>query len=148
MTPFHRWTRQLFGIWQIVIALIAIATVSHDVAIATHSQIDTAPAHARPSGATHAGAGERDNGTHESPLAAYSSTPDPNCPPNSCPQQFDCGLNRIINPISAPDLLATNATANGSQCLQSSTESGVSRITIAPLHPPGIRRALLQVFLN
>jgi hypothetical protein len=148
MTPRHRWTRQLFGIWQIAVALIAIATVSHDLTMAAHFQVDMASAQVGPDEAAHVVGEEQDHRTQASALAAYRSTPDPGCPPDSCPQQIDCGLERVSNPVSPPDLLAGNAAAHDSRCLESRSDSGISSIAIAPLHPPGIRRALLQVYLN
>ena len=143
MKPSRRWIQALNLFWPIVLALLAIATVSHDVAMAAYPHdVSTA------SSPMHAVAG-----IHESmprpERAAHQPATGPICPTDSCPKLVDCGVARVSNPIPAPDHpSATCAVVAPVIDPDPTARPGSLAFSLTPVQPPGVRRALLQVFLN
>jgi len=149
MTQPRRWTKPLIAIWPVLVALVAIATISHDVAMAAHIHETPISAGVIEANIGHALTEMHDGILPETNLAAHLPATDSTCPTDLCPEITDCGLVRVSNPIPAPDFhrLATGLIDTAS-CLRSATESDNLVSAIEPVHPPGVRRALLQVFLN
>jgi hypothetical protein len=149
MTHTRRWTRPLIATWPLLVALLAFATISHDVAMAAHTHETPIPAGVVEANIAHAFTGMHEGIPPETNLATHLPTTDSTCPTDSCPDLTDCGLARVSNPIPAPDLhpLATGLIDSAS-CLHRATKSDTLVSSIEPVHPPGVRRALLQVFLN
>ena len=145
MTSFRRWTRPLIAIWPLLVALIAVATVGHDVAMAAQT-------HDGPSASsisTSANSGRHETPTTAAEHGALQPTTDPACPPDTCPELLDCGIARVTNPIPTPDHPSITCTpAVHVVDLDPAAGPVPPASSIPPVQPPGVRRALLQVYLN
>ncbi len=149
MNLLRRCIRTLLATWPVLVALLAVATVSHDVAMAAHPHEPPIPAGVVEANVAHAFGTVHDGLRRETHRAVHLLATGAPCPTESCPELNDCGLVRVSNPIPAPspNRVAAGAAGIATQ-LQSETRSNRPVSAIEPVHPPGVRRALLQVFLN
>ena len=149
MSRLRTLTRPLLMTWPIEVALIVIAMVSHDVAMAAHPHEAPIPAGVVEINLAHPFGEMHDGLRYETDLAVHPSVTNSLSPTDFCPELTDCGLVRVSNPIPAPN---PNRVAVGpidvATRLQLATRSDHPAIAIEPVHPPGVRRALFQVFLN
>jgi hypothetical protein len=149
MTRLCALTRPLLLTWPVLVALLAMATVSHDVSMAAHPHEVPIPAGVVAANISHSLSGMHDGLLYETDLSVHPPLTGTLCPTDSCPELTDCGLVRVLNPIPAPD---PNRAAVGvidvSSRLQLATGADMPVASIDPTNPPGVRRALLQVFLN
>jgi hypothetical protein len=145
MTSFRWWTRPLIAIWPLLVALIAVATVGHDVAMAAQS-------HDGPSLSsitTSATGGMRETPTKAPEHGALLPTTDSACPPDSCPELLDCGVVRVSNPIPAPiQHMSASVPIAVVLDVRQTADNAPAVTSTDPVRPPGVLRALLQVFLN
>jgi hypothetical protein len=133
----------------VLVALLAVATVSHDVAMAAHPHEVPIPAGVVENSLAHPFGEMHDGLLHETDLATHPPLTDSTCPTDSCPELTDCGIVRVSNPIPAPDFHHVAAgPVDTALYIHGATGAEIPVSSINPVHPPGVRRALLQVFLN
>lgn len=134
-------------VWPILAVILSLATMSHDVGMASHShqphrsslsaEITPAQASAPP----HHG---------HAPASAHEvhGMPADTCPPAQCPALVDCGVARVIAPITSPPI--THEVATLCAVPQVLTPPASAALHGHYSHPPpdsaAIRRARLQVF--
>lgn len=124
--------------------LLAVAVVTHDTAMAMHGhgapseRTEQSPTRSElePGGSKHIG------------HLLVPPVPDSGCPPRSCPDLIDCGLARLSSPsqtsVPGTDSSIAHLRSPGSERARA---AGTNRFDRAPPGPPGVRRALLQVYL-
>ena len=149
MSRLRALSRPLLMTWPVLIALIAIALVSHDVAMAAHPHDTPIPAGVVEINLAHPFGEMHDGLLYETDLAIHPPLTNSPCPTDFCPELTDCGLVRVNNPIPAPDLHRLAAgPVDTAVCLRGATGQEIPVVSIEPVYPPGVCRALLQVFLN
>ena len=148
MKSSRSWTRPLIAIWPLIVVFVAIATVGHDVAMAGRTHLGPGSIHSD-TASTRALANVTYDERHDTDLAEPQPSSDSDCPKDSCSKWLDCGAVRVSVPVPAPDPdLEFAAPFNTATSLVAWIEPSAPVTSIASLYPPGIRRALLQLFLN
>ena len=98
MSRLRALTRPLLMTWPVLIALIAIALVSHDVAMAAHPHDTPIPAGVVEINLAHPFGEMHDGLLYETDLAIHPPLTNSPCPTDFCPELTDCGLVRVNNP--------------------------------------------------